>query len=357
MNCQEVMELMQRQMDGDLDQHETSLMMDHVGRCPECAAMLARLQSLNDQLTQLPRVEPKFSLVDAILPQLDRLDEERLGASAERETAPVIAPPVRSERPNRGWMRGLSGAVALGVVALVVLFSQQGLFKGGSGSNDFDSAASLPGSPERMLKQAPAAAGSSETGDGGAMMYSNKESEEPTQVSGDVNVSTQNEGAPAPSSDDVHSSATGGGTQSIAGTGAEDTKAPDESLAPVETQKSIAPTARETDQFGDGAVTDSIEGSQTSKNASIAPTSVPAAMLVSPDGRWRAVAVAGSGTLQVYDTQSHDALVFESEPREGEIGHLAWDPDSLRLTYEWTDAQGHATALAYDAATGQEITP
>lgn len=356
MNCQEVMELMQRQMDGDLDQHETSLMMDHVGRCPECAAMLARLQSLNDQLAQLPRVEPKFSLVDAILPQLDRLDEERLSASAERETAPVTAPPVRSERPNRGWMRGLSGAVALGVVALVVLFSQQGLFKGGSGSNDFDSAASMPGSPERMLKQAPAAAGNADAGDGGSTMYNMDASEEPSPVSGDVNAASQNEGEPAPSSD-VGTSASGGGTQSFAGTGTEETKAPDESLAPVETQKSVAPTARETDQFGDGAVTDAIEGSQTSKNASIAPPSVPAAMLVSPDGRWRAVAVAGSGTLQVYDTQSEDALVFESEPREGEIGRLAWDPDSMRLTYEWTDAQGRKTALAYDAATAQEITP
>lgn len=351
MNCQEVMELMQRQMDGDLDQHETSLMMDHVARCPECAAMLARLQSLNDRLTQLPRVEPKFSLVDAILPQLDRLDEERLSASAASGTTRVAAPPVRSERPNRGWMRGLTGAVALGVVALVVLFSQQGLFKGGSNSNDFDAAA-----PEaNMLKQAPAAASSQESADIGAKSYKVGGSEEPSQASGDVNSAAKNDDAPPP---EVGASAAGGGTQSFAGAGTDDAKSPDSSFAPIETQKIVAPTARETERSSDDqAVADSSEGAQTSKSAAIAPASTPAAMLVSPDGRWRAVAVAGGGTVQVYDAQNGDALAFESEPREGEIGSLAWDPDSKRLTYVWTDAQGHATALAYDAETKQEITP
>ncbi len=348
MNCQEVIELMQRHMDGDLDQHETSLMTDHVGRCPECAAMFDRLQRLNDNLSQLPRVEPKFSIVDVLLPRLDQLEAERLNAAAEAvREAQVIAPPVRSDRPDRRWMRGLSGVVALGVVALVVLFSREGAFSGGS-NNNFDSAAALDA---RSLKtsQAPAASAGSSL-EGSLPQVQGVSGEQPAET---YNLKDQygNDSFVAGG----ESSAQGGGASAFSGSGASEGSASADSAVPSSTEKiSVAAKGNEAEK----SIQPPNAGvrAMTPEEASIASTSaVPAAMLLSPDGRWRAVAVAGSGTVQVYDTQHDDALVFESEPREGEIGHLAWDSDGKQLQYVWTDSQGKETELAFDVETKSEI--
>ncbi|UKS30394.1 zf-HC2 domain-containing protein [Paenibacillus sp. HWE-109] len=75
MNCQEVMELMQRQLDGDLEAHEQDELHAHLAYCLDCAQMFERLQRLSDELTQLPKVVPPYSLVDAIMPQISELDK------------------------------------------------------------------------------------------------------------------------------------------------------------------------------------------------------------------------------------------------------------------------------------------
>jgi hypothetical protein len=74
MNCQEVMELMQRQLDYDLNAQEEELMWAHLEHCLDCAKMFERLQKLSAELTNLPKVEPAYSLVDAILPKLNEID-------------------------------------------------------------------------------------------------------------------------------------------------------------------------------------------------------------------------------------------------------------------------------------------
>ena len=73
MNCQEVMEYMQRQLDDDLDEHEYEVLINHTRHCPDCAAMFERLQLLSAELTSLPKVIPSYSLVDAIMPRLQEL--------------------------------------------------------------------------------------------------------------------------------------------------------------------------------------------------------------------------------------------------------------------------------------------
>ncbi len=55
MNCQEVMEFMQRQLDGDLDAKEEDELHAHLMHCLDCAQMFERLQRLSDELTQLPK--------------------------------------------------------------------------------------------------------------------------------------------------------------------------------------------------------------------------------------------------------------------------------------------------------------
>ena len=76
MNCQEVIELMQRQLDNDLEQDEIEQLTTHTRHCPDCAALFERLTLLSAELTALPRVSPSYSIVDAIMPKLELIDEQ-----------------------------------------------------------------------------------------------------------------------------------------------------------------------------------------------------------------------------------------------------------------------------------------
>ncbi|SYX82485.1 anti-sigma factor family protein [Paenibacillus alvei] len=83
MNCSEVMELMQRKLDGDLNDSEQHLLTEHINHCPACSEMARRLERLHTELVQLPKIEPKFSLVDAIMPALDIIDRDEQLAAVE----------------------------------------------------------------------------------------------------------------------------------------------------------------------------------------------------------------------------------------------------------------------------------
>lgn len=69
MNCDEVMEAMQRDLDGDLTAEERRRMQIHLRHCPDCVPLYARLRRLSSKLENLPKVEPPCSLVDALLPR------------------------------------------------------------------------------------------------------------------------------------------------------------------------------------------------------------------------------------------------------------------------------------------------
>ncbi|NOJ69782.1 zf-HC2 domain-containing protein [Paenibacillus alvei] len=88
MNCSEVMELMQRRLDGDINDTEQRLLTEHINHCPACSEMAERLERLHMELVQLPKVEPKFSLVDAIMPTLDFIDRDEQLAAVESNVEP-----------------------------------------------------------------------------------------------------------------------------------------------------------------------------------------------------------------------------------------------------------------------------
>ncbi|NIK77362.1 hypothetical protein FHS15_002498 [Paenibacillus castaneae] len=123
MNCQEVMELMQRQLDNDLDENEREVLMSHTRQCPDCAAMFERLKLLSAELTSLPKVMPSYSLVDAIMPQLERIElHGQYEAAAEPDSsAKEDAPEILSRRTKRSRrfpsMRIMGGVIAAGIVA------------------------------------------------------------------------------------------------------------------------------------------------------------------------------------------------------------------------------------------------
>jgi hypothetical protein len=116
MNCEEVMEYMQRYLDGDLSEQEKESMFAHLKSCVSCKEMFERLNRLSDELVSLPKVTPPFSIVDSILPQLDALDRERDAGSAGSRAA-------SSGRrvPGRWKFPGVFGAVAAAACLIVAV--------------------------------------------------------------------------------------------------------------------------------------------------------------------------------------------------------------------------------------------
>ncbi|TDF96769.1 anti-sigma factor family protein [Paenibacillus piri] len=143
MKCQEVIELMQRYLDQDLDEMEYNRMLGHMQQCPVCTELFERLVALSHELEQLPKVTPAYSIVDSILPKLQQID---LGMPTDTAVAvtPAAAPLVtdakkladRAAREDgasagRRRPRGLvstrivGGVVAAGLVLGFFIFQQQ----------------------------------------------------------------------------------------------------------------------------------------------------------------------------------------------------------------------------------------
>ena len=123
MTCDEVIELMQRHLDGDLNSEEEKRMMHHLEACPECAAFKERLERIDRDLASLPKVTPPFSLVDAILPQLQQIDasihSDRVHDNGE-QAKPASREWTDRKRPRAWWMR-VGGTVAAAAVLGVLI--------------------------------------------------------------------------------------------------------------------------------------------------------------------------------------------------------------------------------------------
>ncbi len=130
---------MQRYLDHDLNEEERLLLFEHIGYCEACAEMFERLSDLSARLEKLPQVMPNFSLVDAILPQLEEIDRARLeeGSTVESSALPTMSMDKstsgelaavpneqdirrRSDRKvrQRSW---INRYVALGAAAVLIL--------------------------------------------------------------------------------------------------------------------------------------------------------------------------------------------------------------------------------------------
>lgn len=138
MKCQEVMELMQRYLDNDLVEAEHQVLLAHLRECPECSDMFDRLKQLNDELIELPRVAPPYSIVDSIMPRLEELvpwtessaasdTPAVIGSAASPAAAAVPAGHVvslekRAERRGLISWKFVSGAAAAALVLGMVIF-------------------------------------------------------------------------------------------------------------------------------------------------------------------------------------------------------------------------------------------
>ncbi|GAA0408683.1 zf-HC2 domain-containing protein [Paenibacillus motobuensis] len=129
MKCSEAVEWMHRYLDHDLNDEESAQLFEHIGNCRDCAEEFDILKRLNSKLEQLPKVMPKISLVDSILPQLDEIDRARREGGSASEVLPGMEPLVaksaeaatsRSRRQSP-WRSRAFRAGTLGVTAAIVL--------------------------------------------------------------------------------------------------------------------------------------------------------------------------------------------------------------------------------------------
>jgi hypothetical protein len=134
MNCQEVMELMQRYLDKDLEENEQTMLLHHVQQCSDCSELFSRLKQISSDLESLPKVAPAYSLVDAIIPRLEKLDQELLHAGdtlrpEQKNSSEHMdgASPRRmlARLRERISVRWAGGVIAAGLALVFFIFNHQ----------------------------------------------------------------------------------------------------------------------------------------------------------------------------------------------------------------------------------------
>ncbi|WP_256257461.1 MULTISPECIES: zf-HC2 domain-containing protein [unclassified Paenibacillus] len=186
--CQEVIELMQRYLDRDLEETEYRRMLGHLQQCPDCSELFERLVHVSTELESLPKIMPPYSLVDAILPEIERLEadaggaaagaglarEEAAGRGAARADAAGAGPRPRAKRGegSRSRMREwVSFPVLGGVVAAGLIFGffafQQDMTMNNKMAEEMASKSSQQFDMSQSLS-APAGSRAQDSADGGA---------------------------------------------------------------------------------------------------------------------------------------------------------------------------------------------
>jgi hypothetical protein len=117
MTNQEVNEFMQRFLDDDLSEDEAEKLLEHLKQSPASEAMFNRLVQLNDDLQQLPKVTPPISIVDSIIPQLER---EGLWTSSMGQSGSGSGSASARFRFS-GMMKWVSGVAVAGIALTVFI--------------------------------------------------------------------------------------------------------------------------------------------------------------------------------------------------------------------------------------------
>ncbi|QAY66341.1 anti-sigma factor family protein [Paenibacillus protaetiae] len=367
MNCQEILEYMQRSLDDDLNALEHELMMSHIRNCPDCSDMYERLTRLSRELESLPKVTPRYSLVDAILPRLAQLDEERNtavsrlegdaehqgAAAAEGETVTGAAAANKPRTGGRFWRRrftaGLASAAVVAAV-FIALYNLQGQhpFAGLSAWND----AAESVSPSQANKSLSASTGSTAP-------QLRKEAKG-TDVQ-DVEAQSVEPYSANRSSDSAGSADQGGSPEQTpaAAAGPGGTSDPEQdNVSSLFVDGGSLNAVQQDDQFpagsfgssgnvGSGSVSstnqpnmsiqqsDQENGSKPDAKSGVSGDQQPLVAIPGPiqaqsaDGRYSAVAVGY--TIKVF--MNDGGLVFETDRKNGKITDLKWDDSDTVLTY------------------------
>lgn len=378
MNCQEVMELMQRQLDDDLNDTENAQLMTHMHHCPDCEAMYERLRMLSAELTSLPKVTPSYSLVDAILPELERIDKQNgaddsaTSESAEGELSGVERRSSRqtmkpSSAPVRWtFLRSIAGVVAASVV--VGLFIVTCAPGGRNDTADMNRGYSADNSVtnSNAKQYAYETSGSDMDPGGDVSTESMNVMESDTLASGElIQMNRENGASGSESGTTEHRVNRQEAEVTVTGkTGEQHSTAleiADQSGAPVAAtpdggssnderlESSVSEERDESAAEDAGQIEMGIAGGNFDGSNTIAPSPVDG--IPSPDGSY--AARVDQHKVVVVSLDSGE-IVMETTRKNGRHGMLEWSQDSALLTYEVTLDQGAIEKYVITISTREE---
>jgi hypothetical protein len=124
MKCEEVIELMQRDLDGDLNVEEKNELSYHLSSCYGCQTLFDRLKNVSFRLEALPKVNPAYSIVDKVLPVLDQIDlpsVQNFKDVQQKSTLKNIEGKYRGFKKNKKlWIPGIAAAAVL-LISFVIM--------------------------------------------------------------------------------------------------------------------------------------------------------------------------------------------------------------------------------------------
>lgn len=129
------MELLHRDLDGDLTREEMESLQIMLAKNPELQLVHARLQKVSRQLADLPPVTPAFSLVDSILPVLEKEKVKAKPApvqvASEKQELPVLVWKAQEQealKPRRIplWFTKVGSSIAAACLVFGLLFLMKG---------------------------------------------------------------------------------------------------------------------------------------------------------------------------------------------------------------------------------------
>ncbi|GED58925.1 hypothetical protein ABER61_21365 [Brevibacillus formosus] len=137
MTNEEIFELMQRDLDGDLSESEQELLHRLIQKDADLQLMYNRLKDVSQQLEHLPPVVPPISIVDSILPKLELAAAKpaAVKSTVNEEILPTLEVKRESSSlpESKKWKRMKVWMASLGSTAVAASLLVGVLFSGGDG--------------------------------------------------------------------------------------------------------------------------------------------------------------------------------------------------------------------------------
>lgn len=374
MKCQEVVELMHRCLDHDLNEMDEQHLTRHLLECSDCAALFERLKRVSSELESLPKVMPSFSLVDAIMPQLEQYDRDG-SLPARKHAASRRGRTERIRNLIQRWpYKAIGGVVAAGIVIGIFITTYQPQTVQDAGEhyerqmsneaassmdqsmaedqsiamdNSADAEFQAKSGAEEMNQTPPEAADHEAPSVSPKSPSKGKPESEPNRTRNDQKVNSPRSAALPPSKPDDSA--------------ADRLEEPAEPSVPGDTSPSEVPIDPEPENDGtanimvvpeeseeaEGPTEPPVEANGADKDGNIADELI----YESPDGTMSATVEREQ--LLIYTSDEPRKLIFESAVLRGAIVYVEWSSDSKQVTYE-TSNEGTITRYKVDVELRQE---